>query len=260
MALERIHCELDPHELVPLDECVACAESANPARGRCQFTGAILRAMYANSEERRDAGVSATGLVGCLRQTALRLIAPYNDRPNRMWPALRGNLFHLLPERYHAPHLICEVRFKKVYDEDGHFITGKMDEVDPARGTLVDYKSVHTFPERQDLRLSGRKESWVLQTNIYRWLLQGGTRLDSGDEVQIPIQTIGVLAFGMMGVRKYRVPILPDADVAAFVRDNAAQVQLALDGGPWPARKYDPQRDKLCLEWCPVRDACVTRP
>jgi hypothetical protein len=259
--LKQIRCEVNPSDLVPLAECIACAEGTVPRNGsRCQFTGAVLRAMYAGDEARRDAGISATGLTGCRRQTALKALNGYAWKPSRMWPALRGSLFHLLPERHHAPHLICEVRFQKPYNGTGQVITGQMDEVDPGRALLVDYKTVDRFPEPRDVRLGGFKESWVLQTNVYRWLLDGGTRLDTGEVVRIPIRTIGVVAFGMMEVRKYPIPVLPDDFVAAFVHDHASQIQGALEGGPWPPRQYDPARSKLCLDWCPVRDLCLTRP
>jgi hypothetical protein len=258
--LERIACEVKREDLVPLAECIACAEGPAPRNGtRCQFTGSILRAMYAGDEARRDAGISASGLTGCLRQTALKALFGYTGQPGRMWPALRGNLFHLLPEHHHAPHLICEVRFSKPYNGAGQVITGKMDEVDPERQLLVDYKSVDRFPDPKDLKLGGFKESWVLQTNVYRWLLDGGTRRDTGEAVHIPIKTIGIVAFGMMEVRKYRVPVLPDKYVETFVREHAEQVQVALDGGNWPVRKYDPYTNKLCLEWCAVREQCLSR-
>jgi hypothetical protein len=258
--LDRVSCVVKPDDHVPLGECIACAEGPVPRNGRrCEFTGAILRAMYAGDEARRDAGISASGLTGCLRQTALKQMHAYTDRPARMWPALRGTLFHLIPERFHGDHLISEVRFSRSYDDAGHSITGQMDEVDPERGLLLDYKTVDKFPSPADLRLGGFKESWVLQANVYRWLLDGGTRLDTGETVTIPISTIGIVAFGMMEVRKYRVPILPDAQVADLVRTNASQIQTALDGGPWPPRKYDPKKSKLCLEWCPVRDLCISQ-
>jgi hypothetical protein len=259
--LDRVHCEVKPDDLVPLGECVACAEGPAPRNGRrCAFTGSILRAMFSGDEARKDAGISASGLTGCLRQTALKQLFPYAGRPRKLWPALRGSIFHLLPERHHAPHLICEVRFSKPYNGHGWVITGQMDEVDPQRGLLVDYKTVDRFPDPRDVRLGGFKESWVLQTNVYRWLLDGGTRMDTNETVHVPITTIGIVAFGMMEVRKYAVPVLPDDFVASFVHDNAAQVQAALDGGPWPARKYNPQTSKLCLEWCEVRERCLERP
>jgi site-specific DNA recombinase len=47
-------------------------------------------------------------------------------------------------------------------------------EVDPERQLLVDYKTVDRFPDARDVRLGGFKEGWVLQTNVYRWLLDGG--------------------------------------------------------------------------------------
>ena len=259
--LETVRCEVNPQDLVPLAECIACAEGPVPRnRTRCQFTGAILRAMYGGDEVRRDAGISASGLTGCLRQTALKQLYGYTDKPARMWPALRGTLFHFLPERHHAPHLICEVRFSRAYDDAGHTITGQMDEVDPTRALLVDYKSAEKFPDPKDIRLGGFKESWVLQTNVYRWLLNGGTRIDTGEQVVIPIRQIGIVAFGMMDVRKYAVPVLPDEFVETFVRESAAAVQAALDGGPWPVRKYDPRSHKLCTGWCPVRERCLERP
>lgn len=242
-------------EILSPQDCIACAEGPIGPRGRCQYTGAILRAMYANDEDRRDAGISASGLTGCGRQTFLKLVEDYTVDPNALWPALRGTLFHYMPERHHADQLIVEVRFRKEY-LPGQFLTGKIDEYDPISQTLIDYKSTERLPKPTDLAIDGFKESWVYQTHIYRWLLDGGTRLDTGEVISLPVRRINIIAFSMMAVRRYTVPALKKSEVTSYIIEHADEIQEALDGGAWPRRKYDPERSKLCTVYCPVRESC----
>jgi hypothetical protein len=260
MPLARIRCEVDASDLVPPDACIACAEGTPRHARRCQFTGSLLRALYETSS-RRDAGISATMLTGCLRQAALEQLLPYTDRPSRRWSALRGTLFHALVEEAHAPHLIVEVRFRKAY-APGQYLTGKMDEVDPVRQVIVDYKTSTELPLESDVRLGGRKESWVWQTNIYRWLLDGGERMDTGETVHYPIQTLGIVVMTMREVGKYNVPLLDLEQVERYIRQRAEPLARALADGvahyeTLPPPGYDPFRHPLCLDWCPVRDACL---
>jgi PD-(D/E)XK nuclease superfamily len=262
--LSRIRCELDAADLVAPDACVACAEAAVAPRGaRCRFTGSLLRAMYAGAagEGRADAGISVTGITGCPRRTALEALLPYDQAPNRMWPATRGTLFHRIPEAHQTPGTLTEVRFRRAY-APGRWLTGQVDEADPAAGIVKDYKTGRYAPRPDDLTLTGRRSSWVWQLNLYRWLLADGERMDTGAPVRADITTLGIVHLAMDAVTKLAVPLLPLADVGAFAAERAGAVADALESGgdvlPPPA--YDATRHPLCVDWCPVREACLARP
>ena len=93
MPLTGFVCDLDNRERVPCAECIACAAAPAPPRGRrCHFTASMLAAMAGADAVRGDAGISATGLVGCLRQTYLNMTEAYYAPPKRLWPSLRARI------------------------------------------------------------------------------------------------------------------------------------------------------------------------
>ena len=279
MPLAHIRCVVDRSEETPAG-CVACAEALTAPKGRrCQFTASILRGMY-DSSGRADAGVSATSLTGCPRQTVLQALYPYTADPERLWPAFRGTLGHDLVQRHPDPGCTVEVRYRRRYGpKPGEWLTGQMDEVDPRMRLVRDYKTGSKPPDPDDVRLGGFKESWVWQLNLYRWILAAGERMDTGEPVRLDVTRLGIVYLHADAVYKYTVPVLPLPEVEAFVLKTAPTIQyaldrkrdydgiedahgreLAMDSVPWPEPAYNPQRDKICVDWCPSRDRCLTRP
>lgn len=278
MPLARIRCVVDHQETTPA-ACVACASALTAPKGRrCQFTASILRGMYDGSG-REDAGVSASALTGCTRQTVLQALYPYTGAPERMWPAYRGTLGHDLVQRHPDPRCTVEVRYRRRYGpHPTEWLTGKMDEVDPPMGLVRDYKTGSKPPDPDEVRLGGWKADWVWQLNCYRWILADGERADTGEPIKLDVSRLGIVYLHADAVHKYSVPVLPLDQIERFVRERAPAIQyaldrkrdydgiedpqareLAMDGVPWPTRAYDPDRSKLCLEWCPVRDLCLSR-
>lgn len=278
MPLARIRCVVDQTEQTTAG-CVACAEALTAPRGRrCQFTASILRGMYDGSG-REDAGVSASQLTGCTRQTVLQHLYDYTADPERLWPAFRGTLGHDLVQRSPDPGCTVEVRYRRKYGpRDGDWLTGKMDEVDPRMALIRDYKTGSKPPDPDDVRLGGFKESWVWQLNVYRWILAGGERVDTGERIALDVTRLGIVYLHADAVYKYTVPVLPLPEVERFVVKTATAIQyalerkrdydgiedafgraLAMDSVPLPNPAYDPDRNRLCLDWCPVRDRCVAR-
>ena len=246
-------CDLDRRTPVDSAECVACAAAPFPPRGRrCRFTASILEAMVEADGARRDAGISATGLVGCLRQTYLSITTEYYQHPIRLMPALRGQLFHALFERAERPGLVRERRFAR--EIDGVVVTGQPDEIDPSRRLLVDYKTKPRLPDAVS-------EAHVAQLNVYRWIVADGYDLATGEPVNLAIDQLGIVFVTMHELTKRAVPLWDLAETEAWVRPRARALRAALDGGDWPARVVpDPAQRSLCYDWCPHYRRCLDVP
>lgn len=246
-------CDLDGTTPVPHEECVACAAASEPPRGRrCRFTASILQAMVQADAARGCAGISATGLVGCLRQTYLTLATDFYQHPIRLFPALRGQLFHALFERAAADGLVRERRFARRID--GILITGQPDEIDPARRLMVDYKTKPYLPPDVPAE-------YVAQLNVYRWIVADGFDLHTGEPVSYAVDRLGIVFVTMRELTKRDVPVWSYEETAAWIRPRAAAIQRALDGGPWPERiTPDPTARPLCYDWCPHFATCRERP
>ena len=111
--------------------------------------------------------LSVTALTGCVRQAFLKTTEPYYQRPDQQYWSYRGTLGHLLAERGAGPDIVAERRFDRaLLLPSGRrvTITGKPDEIDPARGLLIDYKTTDRAP-RQLSPLH------IAQLNVYRWLV-----------------------------------------------------------------------------------------
>jgi len=253
MPLRGFICDLNHTERVDRDECIACADAPEPPRGRrCRFTATMLRAICEADDARRSAGISATGLVGCLRQTYLTLATDYYQAPIRLYPALRGQLFHALFERAQRNGLIRERRFARAID--GVVITGQPDEVDPERGLMVDYKTKPQIPPTVAFE-------YEAQLNIYRWILADGYDLATGEPIRCDIRQLGIVFLTMNDLTKRQVPVWDLAQTEAWLRPRALAIQAALDGGDWPERiTPTPAARALCYDWCPHYARCLDRP
>ena len=152
-------------------------------------------------------------------------------------------------------------------------------EVDERMHLVRDYKTGSKPPRPEDVRLGGFKEDWVWQLNVYRWILADGERCDTGEPVRLDVTRLGVVYLHADAVTKYNVPALPLSEIEALVLARAPGIQYALDrhrdyqdiedplarrmaydSVPWPEPAYDPGRDRICTDWCPVRGLCLTRP
>src|SRR5690349_4558923 len=222
------HCIVD-FEDVSFDSCITCAAT----QGRCQFTASILRGM-ADQARARDEGrgtrgerelvevglapperldlpdepaavgasipkLSVTTLVGCTRQAYLKATEPYYQRPDQQYWAYRGTLGHGLVERGAGEGTVAERRFERdLILPNGRLvtITGQPDEIDPARGLLLDYKTTDRAPRTLS-------PMHIAQLNVYRWLVAP----------HYPIDRLGIVYLTMRETKKVAVPIWPDGQV-----------------------------------------------
>lgn len=182
--------------------------------------------------------LSVTALTGCVRQAFLKTTEPYYQRPDQQYWSYRGTLGHLLAERGAGPGVVAEQRFERVLRlPSGRqvTITGKPDEVDPARGLLIDYKTTDRAPRTPS-------PLHIAQLNVYRWLVAP----------EYEIERLGIVYLTMKGVRKASVPLWPDGQAERFLQERAGALADAYAGGEWPALT----EDRWMCNFCPVTAAC----
>jgi len=254
MPQHGFHCIVD-FEDVSFEDCISCAAT----RGRCQLTASLLRGMAdqarvrnASDAERERAGdaglaspappLSVTALTGCTRQAYLKAVEPYYQRPDQQYWAYRGTLGHLLAERGAGPEIVAEQRFEReLLLPSGRLvtITGQPDEIDPARGLLIDYKTTDHAPRQPS-------PMHIAQLNAYRWLVAP----------RHPIERLGIVYLTMKGVQKASVPCWPDGQTERFLIERAGALAEAYAGGDWPALT----EDRWLCQFCPVKAACERGP
>ena len=249
--LARFRCEVE-HNPVEFGECLSCSRAVSPPRGRrCQFTYPLLRALAQNDQGREGVVLSATGLTGCTRQTALELLVDYTAYPHQIYPRLRGALMHAGIEAQQGDdeEIIAERRFRRHAAPEVE-LTGQPDEIDLRRRLIVDYKTVKALPRKV-------REEHVWQLNLYRWLVQDGQDVVTGERVAYDIQQLGIVYLAPNEVYKRRVPLLPLEQVGRFVTERGAAILQALDNEGLPPRAWDPHSHPICRGWCPVRQQCL---
>jgi CRISPR/Cas system-associated exonuclease Cas4 (RecB family) len=257
---QGFHCIVD-FEDVSFDACIECAAT----QGRCQFTASILRGMAEQSQSRERTSLeqtsrpaaafeadgasiamtggaipklSVTALVGCTRQAYLKATGPYYQRPDQQYWAYRGTLGHVLVERGAGDTIVAERRFDRdLLLPNGRTvtITGQPDEIDPARGLLLDYKTTDRAPKLLS-------PMHIAQLNVYRWLVAP----------HYPIDRLGIVYLTMREARKVAAPIWPDGQVERYLIERAGPLAEAYATGAWPERTEDTW---LC-RYCPVAAAC----
>lgn len=266
MPLTGVICDDPNHkeERYTLEQCLACSRNRGPRS--CNNPYQVIYAMTQNKIERKDAGLSATMLLDCPRRVILQAEEDYHERPSAYWPRLRGTLGHLLVERYGdgiGQH-IAEVRFNKTLDIDGHAltVTGKPDMVLVDHKLIIDYKSNKNVDDEYQPMVKGKaKPEHIEQVNIYRWLMAGGTNMDTGESTIIDIEYGEIHYFDLMKwMNPISVPIWPLAQTEAFIRTKARPLVQYQQRGTLPPILTDFWGDRhLFCSYCPVREHCDAR-
>lgn len=253
-------------EELPFDKCLACARvgyGVDDGHGMrwCHTPYATVKSMSMNQEERKDAGLSVTMLLNeCPRQVILQQEHDFYESPKSYWARFRGTISHLMMEEYDdgGEGIIQEVRFSKSITVLGEelTITGKMDHVDTKNKLILDYKSVGSINTKPVNQGEGKPEH-VLQLNFYRWLLMGGTRMDTNEEVFHDIERAALVYFDMKGVRKVRADIMDMDDVEQEIMKRLEPFVLHKRNNELPdiAKLPNGNRHFIC-NFCPVRDIC----
>jgi hypothetical protein len=130
--------------------------------------------------------ITPSALKGCKRKLVLERTADYYAEPPGLYYAVRGSLIHGFLENVDGQpngtglaNVVTEKRlYKRFKSTLGSFdISGQVDYYDRAEETLEDYK---TAADKAFYFLfdTGAKEEHVYQTNVYRWLMDGGYLAD----------------------------------------------------------------------------------
>jgi hypothetical protein len=134
--------------------------------------------------------ISATSLLGCLRESYLVGITDSYPQPKKMWYTSRGSIIHgilepikeriksnkafasLDPNRFLVEERFS-YKFPCIVNEKTHTVTfsGQIDFYDLSTQTLIDYK---TIGDRgiNFILTGGAKKDHIIQTNMYRFLLE----------------------------------------------------------------------------------------
>jgi hypothetical protein len=136
--------------------------------------------------------ITPSALKGCTRKLVLERTEGYYEEPEKLYYAVRGALIHGFLENHGLNNVQTEVRLFKELVVNGKkiIISGQIDYYDGDEESIEDYK---TMSDKGTFFLfkEGAKPEHVLQTNVYRWLCDGG-RIGSLDGPQVfwPVKRI----------------------------------------------------------------------
>ena len=220
----------DKGKPVSFDECIACAEST---ANECHFTASIIRAMVDHRKEERDA-ISVTQLGGCLRESYLSSKYDYYADLEQLYFAFRGELAHLVVERYQERGAIAEKRFYREYN--GIKISGKPDVILPEEKLIRDYKTAKEVP-----RFSYPYRNHSQQLNLYAWL------------VPYEVERLQVVYMDMKGVKICEAPLWSKKEIEALLEEKLPILDAAFNHGIVPKADFD---NWQCNGWCNVKSIC----
>lgn len=229
---------------VSLDECLACAQTQkNP----CKYAAEVVEGIkfFAESEaEKRKGMVSATSILGCVRNTFLCQTNDYYSPLDSLYWAFRGQIFHLLCEKFKQEGTTTEKRFYRTVGKLK--ISGKMDTIYPATKLLRDWKTTKMVP-RRDIPYGNHVE----QCNIYRWIL---AKPDNTEPV--PIEKILVTYFDMNCTKTLECPIMDLDEVEKKILINGSLLQHAFETGEVPDVVEQYPTFWQCSKYCGVAKQC----
>jgi CRISPR/Cas system-associated exonuclease Cas4 (RecB family) len=127
------------------------------------------------ANERTDDGrLHVTALNACLRSMVLKFNEPYVVYTSKLYPMMRGILFHegiaKMLKALDQPHLVIEKNVRR--ERGGVIISGTCDMIDTKARTITDWK----------LPLRAASKIWpayVAQLNVYSWLAEAEYKIDS---------------------------------------------------------------------------------
>lgn len=232
---------------VSFDECLKCALT----RSRCNYTYQMLKGMSVLIRQPQDNVAHITELMPCLRRTYLDRFYDVYLRPRDMFVRFRGQLGHLVCERWKPEKgsiveqmFIREVEPQKV---NGIRITGRPDEVIPDRKLIRDYKTTR-YVKNANLPYGNHPQ----QVLMYRVLVQ-----------PIEIDTIEVIYFDMSRSVRWTLRKGKDKNqerwdvekVGGWMDEKAKELMAAIKTKTPPERELDKEH-WLCKSYCEYRHIC----
>lgn len=220
----------DKEKLVSFDECISCAGTT---ANECHFTAPILRSMVDKERQERES-ITVTQLSGCLRESYLSSKYDYYADPEQLYFAFRGELAHLIVEKYQEKDTIAEQRFYR--DHKGITVSGKPDAILPGKKLIRDYKTAKEVP-----RFSYPFRNHSQQLNLYAWL------------VPYEIERLQVVYMDMKGVKICNAPLWDDREIERLLDQKLPALDAAFNHGVLPPADFD---NWQCNGWCNVKSLC----
>lgn len=202
------------------DEALAYAQK----HGVCgDFPYAILKAIKDDTDEEHDL-ISASQIVGCLRQAWLKSTEDYFEKAGGRLAMLIGSLCHKRFSECAEPGSLTEVKLKWT-TPNGIIVTGHCDVI-TSRGEIVDWKTARKV-NIANLPY-GNHEA---QLNVYRFLL-------AHNELEPQMEAQGLIIYyidlkgpderqGHGGVVRFSVDAWPDVRVEDYIITRASILQNA---------------------------------
>lgn len=231
----------------------------------------MLEAML-DTRGRETAHISATMLGGCRRQARLQAEVEYYAHPAKLFAAMRGTIGHQAMEAHPEPGCLYENRFEVLVPGFDIPLTGQIDKVDIVKKKISDFKTKDRLPETPD-------DKHVMQLNVYRYLVKHGwpqkpfsATFSNGDTWDFPLNTaaeieidqLELIYWSMSGVRTFStdsgadaLPLYSDEAVLQHIVDGMRELTAARL--PDIPSDRNPFSNKLCTDWCPVRNNCIER-
>jgi hypothetical protein len=189
--------------------------------------------------------ITATSIIGCIRNTYLTRTIEYYDRFANLWYSFRGGAIHSSLEVLKGDiRWLIEKRFEGKIA--GIPISGQIDAYDRVNSHLYDYKS-SMDKNVEYIKNNGAKKEHSLQVSIYRQLMrQDGIEIMGASVVYLSMQEIypctDIIIYGDDTVNKY-------------VDKYGGILYNAFNNGKCPPAP-DPKPTYLCVGYCPVYDIC----
>jgi len=220
----------DRERFVSFDECIACAETT---KNECHFTAPIIKAMIDKEQEKRES-ITVTQLSGCPRESYLSYKYDYHADLEQLYFAFRGELAHLVIERYQEENAVVEERFYREYK--GIKISGKPDVIIPGKKLIRDYKTAKEVP-----RFSYPFRNHSQQLNLYAWL------------VPYDIERLQAVYLDMKGVKVCETPLWSEKEIGALLDRKLPVLDAAFNRDEIPPADFDSWQ---CNGWCNVKSIC----
>lgn len=259
----------------------------------------VLNVMFDRLKKDHHKGtyISATALQGCMRQTYLERTKDYYIRPSdRHYDSLRGSLIHETLSVQDKNKYIIEkdlyYDFKcdpyEIIEEDGNKVIrdyvrlyGRIDLYDKEKRKIIDFKTQKDNGLDFLLRNGEPKKDHIIQTNIYKFLLEKGKFKDKRFKVNKKVESIEIIYMSMKGavatgydyfvkqrgnLNQYHVKEIPLADnekIEQYIRDRIFILRDAFVFNELPPPPDEETQGWLCGTnrsdgdgYCEVRNIC----
>ena len=240
---------------MPLSGTVCCQtgqktdfqQCLDQCRGRgCVYPLPLIVSMAKNTEKRSSAGISATTILQCPRQTIMKEEIDYYEAPSEYHARWRGTGVHAMAEADGPyPGVIQEIRIRKTITVDGIDIeiTGQPDWYDTTSNHLDDWKSTGKCPTKP-------YDDHKAQVNIYAWLIDGGT-WDNGEKSDTIVESASIVYIDPSRSLIHPIDLWSSGATDAFIRRKIEPLVRHRKHGVYPTVADLASSDKWKIRYCP---------